>query len=53
VDLANPSGTAASVLAYREDQAKSLFGKGLTKPAYFQNRRELERHLSSKKQLIF
>lgn len=53
VDLANPSGTAVSVLAYREDQAKALFSKGLTKPAYFQNRRELERNLSSKKQLIF
>jgi len=63
VDLANPSVSAVSVLmpgvtdepgsAHFEDQAKELFSKARTKPAFFANRRELERRSSSKKQLIF
>jgi acyl-homoserine lactone acylase PvdQ len=36
-----------------DDQARELFGKGLTKPAYFGDRRELERHASSKIELKF
>ena len=55
--------TASSVLApgesdrpdsdHFDDQMRALFSKSLTKPDYFKNRRELERNLSSQKQLIF
>lgn len=36
-----------------DDQARELFGKGNAKPAYFGDRKELEKHLSSKKELVF
>jgi acyl-homoserine lactone acylase PvdQ len=36
-----------------EDQLRELFSKEQAKPAYFADRKELERHLSSKKELIF
>jgi acyl-homoserine lactone acylase PvdQ len=35
-----------------DDQARELFSKGVTKPAYFADRRELERHASSRKELV-
>ena len=63
VDLANPLLSAVSVLmpgvtdeagsAHFDDQARTLFSKAQTKPAYFGNRRDLERQAASKKQLIF
>ncbi|MEP6961972.1 MAG: penicillin acylase family protein, partial [Acidobacteriota bacterium] len=36
-----------------DDQARDLFSKSATKPIYFRNRRDLERNLSSRKQVIF
>jgi len=36
-----------------DDQARDLFSKGTAKPAYFGDRKELEKHLSGKKELIF
>jgi len=36
-----------------DDQAHELFGKGMAKPTYFGDRKELEKHVSSKKELIF
>jgi len=36
-----------------DDQARDLFSKGTAKPTYFGDRKELEKHLSSKKALIF
>jgi acyl-homoserine lactone acylase PvdQ len=36
-----------------DDQARELFSKGTAKPTYFGDRKELEKHISSKKTLIF
>lgn len=36
-----------------DDQARELFSKGTAKPTYFGDRKELEKHISSKKVLIF
>jgi len=36
-----------------DDQARDLFSKGAAKSTYFRDRKELEKHLSSKKELIF
>jgi hypothetical protein len=36
-----------------DDQARELFGKGLTKPSYFGDRKELERRLTGKTELQF
>jgi acyl-homoserine lactone acylase PvdQ len=36
-----------------DDQARDLFSKGTSKPTYFEDRKELEKHLSAKKELIF
>jgi acyl-homoserine lactone acylase PvdQ len=36
-----------------DDQARDLFGKGLTKPSYFGDRKELEKHAKSKIELKF
>lgn len=36
-----------------DDQARELFSKGTAKPTYFGDRKALEKHLSSKKELIF
>ena len=38
---------------HTDDQARELFSKGTAKPTYFGDRRELEKHLSAKKELIF
>jgi hypothetical protein len=35
-----------------EDQFRELFSKERPKPAYFADRKELEKHLSSKKELV-
>ena len=34
-----------------DDQAEKLFGKGLAKSTYCLNRKELEKHVSSRKEL--
>ena len=39
--------------AHFDDQARDLFSKGTAKPTYFRDRKELEKHLSGKKNLIF
>lgn len=36
-----------------DDQARELFGKSQTKPTYFGDRRELEKHVKERKVLIF
>lgn len=36
-----------------DDQASQLFSKGAAKESYFGDRKELEKHISSKKELIF
>ena len=36
-----------------DDQARDLFSKGIAKSTYFGDRKELEKHLSAKKDLIF
>jgi acyl-homoserine lactone acylase PvdQ len=36
-----------------DDQARELFSKATAKPTYFADRKELEKHLSAKKELIF
>jgi acyl-homoserine lactone acylase PvdQ len=36
-----------------DDQARELFSTGTAKPTYFGDRKELEKHVSSKKELIF
>jgi len=60
VELSNPVH-AVSVLApgesdlpesgHFDDQARLLFSNGTAKPAYFADRKELEKHLSSKKEI--
>lgn len=39
--------------AHLEDQLRALFSKAQPKPVYFADRKELEKHVSSKKELIF
>jgi hypothetical protein len=36
-----------------DDQARDLFSKGTAKSTYFGDRKELEKHISAKKELIF
>ena len=36
-----------------DDQAEKLFSKGRAKSTYFLNRKELEKHVTAKKQLTF
>jgi len=36
-----------------DDQARELFSKGTAKPTYFGDRKDLEKHISAKKELIF
>jgi len=39
--------------AHFDDQAGKLFSKSLAKSTYFLNRKELEKHVSAKKELAF
>jgi hypothetical protein len=60
VELSNPP-RAVSVLVpgegdrpesgHFDDQARELYSKGTAKPTYFGDRKELEKHLSSKKEM--
>ncbi len=36
-----------------EDQAEKLFSKSAAKPTYFLNRRELEKHITARKELAY
>ena len=36
-----------------DDQAEKLFSKGSAKPTYFANRKELEKHVTAKKELTY
>jgi len=36
-----------------DDQAEKLFSKGQAKPTYFANRKELEKHVKGRKELVF
>jgi acyl-homoserine lactone acylase PvdQ len=36
-----------------DDQAEKLFSKSLTKPTYFLNRKELEKHVTARKALVY
>jgi acyl-homoserine-lactone acylase len=36
-----------------DDQAQKLFSKGIAKPTYFGDRKELEKHVTERKELIF
>ena len=62
VELSNPAHSVSILVpgegdrpesGHFDDQARELFGKGLAKPTYFGDRKELEKHLSTKKDLIF
>jgi acyl-homoserine lactone acylase PvdQ len=62
VELSNPAHSVSILVpgesdrpesGHFDDQARDLFGKGTAKPTYFGDRKELEKHLSSKKELIF
>jgi acyl-homoserine lactone acylase PvdQ len=62
VELSNPAHSVSILVAgesdrpdsgHFDDQARDLFSKGIAKPTYFGDRKELEKHVSSKKELIF
>ena len=61
VELSNPIRSVSVLVpgesnrpesGHFDDQARELFSKGAAKPTYFSARKELEKHLSSKKELI-
>ena len=39
--------------AHFDDQAEKLFSKSRAKPTYFLNRKELEKHVTAKKELSY
>jgi acyl-homoserine lactone acylase PvdQ len=62
VELSNPIRSVSILVpgendrpesGHFDDQARELFSKGTAKPTYFGDRKGLEKHLSSKKELIF
>jgi acyl-homoserine lactone acylase PvdQ len=62
VELSNPAHSLSILVpgegdrpdsGHFDDQARDLFSKGSAKPTYFGDRKELEKHVSSKKELIF
>jgi acyl-homoserine lactone acylase PvdQ len=53
VSILVPGESDRSDSGHFDDQARDLFSKGIAKPAYFGDRKELEKHVSSKKELIF
>jgi acyl-homoserine lactone acylase PvdQ len=53
VSILVPGESDRSDSGHFDDQARELFSKGTAKPTYFGDRKELEKHLSSKKALIF
>jgi hypothetical protein len=53
VSILVPGESDRSDSGHFDDQAHELFSKGTAKPTYFGDRKELEKHTSSKKELIF
>jgi hypothetical protein len=53
VSILVPGESDGSDSGHFDDQARDLFSKGTAKPTYFEDRKELEKHISSKKELIF
>ncbi|MBZ5633076.1 MAG: penicillin acylase family protein [Acidobacteriia bacterium] len=53
VSILVPGESDSPESGHFDDQARDLFSKGTAKPSYFGDRKELEKHLSSKKVLIF
>ncbi|MGH9646546.1 MAG: penicillin acylase family protein [Bryobacteraceae bacterium] len=62
VELSNPAHSVSILVpgesdgpgsGHFDDQAHELFSKGTAKPTYFGDRKELEKHISSKKELTF
>jgi len=62
VELSNPAHSVSILIpgesdraesGHFDDQARELFSQGIAKPSYFGDRKELEKHVSSKKELIF
>lgn len=53
VSILMPGESDSPESGHFDDQARDLFSKGTAKPTYFGDRKELEKHLSSKKDLIF
>lgn len=53
VSILMPGESDSPQSGHFDDQARDLFSKGTAKPAYFGDRKELEKHISSKKELIF
>jgi len=62
VELSNPIRSVSVLVpgesdrpdaGHFDDQARDLFSKGTAKPTYFGDRRELEKHRTSKEELIF
>lgn len=53
VSILVPGESDRSDSGHFDDQARDLFSKGTSKPTYFGDRKELEKHISAKKDLIF
>jgi acyl-homoserine lactone acylase PvdQ len=53
VSILVPGESDRSDSPHFDDQARELFSKGIAKPTYFGDRKELEKHASSKKELTF
>jgi acyl-homoserine lactone acylase PvdQ len=53
VSILMPGESDSPQSGHFDDQARDLFSKGIAKPTYFGDRKELEKHISSKKELIF
>ena len=53
VSILVPGESDRSDSGHFDDQARELFSKATAKPTYFGDRKELEKHLSSKKELVF
>lgn len=53
VSILVPGESDRSDSVHFDDQARDLFSKGIAKSTYFGDRKELEKHLSAKKDLIF
>ena len=53
VSILVPGESDRSDSGHFDDQARELFSKATAKPTYFADRKELEKHLSAKKELVF
>jgi acyl-homoserine lactone acylase PvdQ len=53
VSILMPGESDSPQSGHFDDQARDLFSKGTAKSTYFGDRKELEKHISAKKELIF